>query len=395
MSGIVFWLAVVFTAYVYVGYPVLIALIARFRPERPVDTGHTPAMTVIVAAYDEQDVIAAKIEETLALDYPDLEVIVAADGSSDRTVEIAESFAPRGVVVLHRPERLGKMAALERAVAVAHGDLLVFSDANNHYGPDALRALASRFVDPDVGAVIGRKTVLGDDGLGYSEGLYWRYEAAIRRWETRAGSCTGVNGEIIALRRHLFEPAPPDIVNDDAYMGQRVLCRGHRVAYAHDAVSSEPVSATAADEVARRTRMVAGQYRQLVRLGDLPWRRPFVLWQLVSHKLLRPLVPFAMIVALGAAFAALIAPGTGSGLTGVLTLAHPWNWIAVAAQVAFYGLAAAGHRLDGVAGRIAYVPRFLVDSNLAALRGFWRFLRGGQAAAWEKVARRPTAEAGP
>jgi cellulose synthase/poly-beta-1,6-N-acetylglucosamine synthase-like glycosyltransferase len=391
MSGIIFWSAVAFVAYVYAGYPILIALGARLRSERTVDPGHTPALTVVIAAYDEEDYIEAKLAETLALDYPAdrLQVIVAADGSADGTAALARRFA--GVLVLHRPERLGKMAALERAVDHASGEVIVFSDANNSYAPGALRAMAAPFCDPAVGVVVGRKTVHGDDALGYSEGLYWRYEAAIRRWETRFGSCTGVNGEIIAVRRALFSPAPPGTINDDAWLGQRALRLGFRVAYAHDAVSSEPVSATARDEMDRRTRMVAGQFQQLFALRDLPWRRPVAMWQLASHKLARPLVPFAMLTALAASIAALAAPGSGGGPGAVLTLAPPWNWVAVSSQALFYALALAGRRLDGIAGKIAYLPRFLVDSNAAALRGFVRYLKGGQSAAWDKVARRPSA----
>jgi hypothetical protein len=204
-----------------------------------------------------------------------------------------------------------------------------------------------------------------------------------------------VNGEIIAVRRALFAPAPPGTINDDAWLGQRALRLGFRVAYAHDAVSSEPVSATARDEVDRRTRMAAGQFQQLFALRDLPWRRPVVMWQLLSHKLLRPLVPFAMLLALAASVAALVAPGTGRGFAGALALASPWNIAAAAAQAVFYALALAGRRLDGPAGKVAYLPRFLVDSNVAALRGFFRHLRGSQSAAWTKVTRRPTTGARP
>lgn len=394
MSGIVFWASVALIGYVYAGYPLAVALLARLRRRRPVAPGHTPPLTVIIAAYDEEEWIGPKLEETLALDYPAdrIEVIVAADGSRDRTVEIASRYP--GVTVLHRPERLGKMAALERAVAAASGEILVFSDANNRYHPGALLALAAPFADPAVGAVVGRKTVIGEDGLSYSEGLYWRYEAAIRRWETRFNSCTGANGEIVAVRRRLFRPAPPGWINDDVWMVQRVLAAGHRVVYAHDAVSSEPVSATAADEVARRARIVAGRWQQITRLSALPWRRPVVMWQLVSHKLLRPLVPFAMISAAAAALVSLVAPGDGSGAAAVLTLAPPWNLVAVLGQAGFYALGAFGTRLRGPLRRIAYLPRFLVDSNLAALQGLWRYLRRGQGAAWEKVARRSSTGVG-
>lgn len=391
MSGIAFWSAVGLVGYTYAGYPLLIAALARLRRPRPVDREHTPNLTLVIAAYNEEAVIATKLEQSLALDYPAdrLQIIVAADGSDDRTVEIASGFAGRGVVVLHRPQRAGKLAAITRAVAAATGDVVVFSDANNRYEPDALREMAAPFADPRVGAVSGRKVVVDDDALGYSEGLYWRYESMIKRWETRFGSTVGVNGEIIAVRRHLFATAPAGIINDDTWLARLVLRGGHRIAYAERAVSVERVSADAAAEQARRSRMVAGQLQVLLRARtELPWRRPVITWQLISHKLLRPLVPLWMAVALGASIAALAAPGSGHGIGAVLTLAAPWNYAAAAAQAAFYLLALAGGRVSGVLGKVAYLPRFLWDSNVAAVRGMARLISGRQTVLWERVARR-------
>lgn len=394
MIGIVFWVALALVAYTYAGYPLLLALAARLR-KPPAWPDHTPPLTVIIAAYDEEAVLEAKLRDTLALDYPAdlLQVIVAADGSTDGTAAIAASLAPR-VELVHRPERAGKMAAINRAMECAGAEVVVFSDANNRYLPNALREIARPFADPAVGAVTGRKTVAAEDGLGYSEGLYWRYESKIRSWETRLGCCVGVNGEIFAIRRSLFRPAPSRVVNDDSWMAYQVIRGGYDVVYNERAVSVERVSPTAADEARRRARIVAGQYQMLGRPGEWPWRRPVVLWELVSHKVLRPLVPFGMIAAAAASVAALFQPGTGSGSAGLLGLAHPWNWLAVGAQAGFYALAAVGNRLGGAVGRVAYLPRFLVDSNLAALRGLARHLRGGQSVNWERANRREAAGVG-
>jgi cellulose synthase/poly-beta-1,6-N-acetylglucosamine synthase-like glycosyltransferase len=391
--GIVFWVAVALVAYTYAGYPLMLALVSRLR-RPPTRSDFTPSLTLIIAAYDEEAVLEGKLRETLGLDYPAdrLQVIVAADGSTDGTADIARSFAPR-VELVHRPERAGKMAAINRAMEHARGEVVVFSDANNRYLPDALREMARPLADPAVGAVTGRKTVAAEDGLGYSEGLYWRYESKIRSWETRLGCCVGVNGEIFAIRRALFRPAPPGVVNDDAWMAQEVIRAGGNVVYNEKAVSVERVSPTAADEAKRRARIVAGQYQMLGRPGEWPWRRPVVLWEMVSHKVLRPLVPFGMIAAAAAATAALFRPGAGSGAAGLVYLARPWNWVAAGGQAAFYALAAVGHRLGGPIGKVAYVPRFLVDSNAAALRGLARHLRGGQSANWERVGRREAAGA--
>lgn len=391
MIGIAFWIAAGIVAYTYVGYPLLMAALSRLRPPTADHAGHLPPLTLVIAAFNEEDVIGAKLEQSLALDYPRdrLQIIVAADGSDDRTVEIASSFAHRGVVTLHRPERAGKLAAITRAVAAASGEIVVFSDANNRYDPAALREMAAPFADPGVGAVSGRKAVVDDDALGYSEGLYWRYESAIKRWETRFGSTVGVNGEIIAVRRHLFQTAPAGIINDDTWLARLVLRGGHRIAYAERALSVERVSADAAAEQERRTRMVSGQVQVLLHAGrELPWKRPVITWQLISHKLLRPLVPLWMAICLVASVLSLFFPGTGAGLAAVATLASPWNIVVVAAQAAFYVLALLGGRATGVLGKIAYVPRFLWDSNIAAVRGFALTLSGNQTPLWDRVARR-------
>jgi biofilm PGA synthesis N-glycosyltransferase PgaC len=394
MIGVAFWAAVALVAYTYVGYPLLMAALSRLRPA-PRWPEFTPSITLMIAAYDEEAVIAAKLDNTLALDYPAdrLQVIVAADGSTDATAAIVASYG-QGVELVHRPERAGKMAAINRAMDRARGEVVVFSDANNHYLPDALREMARPFSDPAVGAVTGRKTVAAEDGLGYSEGLYWRYESKIRQWETRLGCCVGVNGEIFALRREMFSPAPPGVINDDAWMAQQVIDRGRQVVYNQRAVSVERAAPTAAAEARRRARIVAGQYQMLGRPGEWPWKRPLVLWEQVSHKVLRPLVPFGM---LGAALASLLSlafPGSGAGAAALAHLAAPWNWGAVGVQAAFYALAAVGERAGGALGKAAYVPRFLVTSNWASLRALVRHLGRGQAAAWEKAGRRQPLEVG-
>jgi len=259
-----------------------------------------------------------------------------------------------------------------------------------------VREMAIPFADPAVGAVSGRKTVVEDDALGYSEGLYWRYESAIKRWETRLGSTVGVNGEIIAIRRELFRPAPKGIINDDTWTARLVLRGGHRLVYAEQAVSREHVSATAADERERRTRMVAGQFQVLLRWRtELPLRRPVIVWQLLSHKLLRPLVPIWMSMAAVTSLLSLVQPGDGTGIGALWSLASPWNWAVVAGQIGFYLLAAAGEHLGGTLSKVAYVPRFLWNANVAAVRGMARVLSGRQTPLWTKVARRDEAGAEP
>jgi cellulose synthase/poly-beta-1,6-N-acetylglucosamine synthase-like glycosyltransferase len=408
MIGLLFWLCVGLVVYTYAGYPLALALLARPRASfrRPEESAGArlrphgqqpaltpqPAVTLLISAYNEEEVIARKLENSLELDYPRdrLQILVAADGSDDQTPEIVRSFTDRGVELSHSLPRRGKMAAINRAMPLARGEIVVFSDANNEYRPEALRELVAPFADPQVGGATGAKVIAGGDGvLGDSEGLYWRYESFIKEQETRLGSCTGVTGEILALRRGLYEPPPDHVINDDFFIAMRLIQRGYRMVYTPRAQSVERVSLSAQDEITRRARIVAGRY-QAIALAHLflPIRQPLVMWQVISHKFLRPLVPLAMLGALLTNLVAVVVPASGGPLAG-LRLAPPFNWITLAAQLAFYGLAWLGGRVGrrSALGRALYLPAFLVNSNFAALIGLARYLRQRQTTLWQRVRR--------
>ena len=370
--------SVTLMGYTFVGYPLLLAVWARLRP-RPIRTAHdyTPCVSLIIAAYNEEAVIEAKLANCHALDYPpeQLEVIVAADGSDDRTAELAGRDTR--VTVLHQSQRRGKVAAINRAVDVAQGEILVFSDANNRYLPETLRRLVAPFADPAVGVVTGRKAI--DDGSGRpldrAEGLYFRYESKIKDWESRIGSVTGVSGEILAVRRAAFRPPPAGTVLDDFMLAMHAALDGWRVAYAPDAISLEPASATLSDEAMRRTNIVTGRYQALWRLFPEMLRRPQLAWQVISHKALRALIPFAMLAA---------------GLSN-LWLAR-WTRLArvlMLLQTTFYSAAALGwwNERQGRRNRWLYLPYYFCRVNFAAVRGLQRFLSRGNPALWPKVRR--------
>ena len=371
--------------YTYAGYPALLALLARGkRPSPPPDfAAELPTVTLLIAAYNEEIVISDKLKNSLALDYPadKLQILVTADGSDDQTPQAVAKFAAQQVELCYRPERMGKMAAINRAMPLARGEIVLFSDANNMYDEQVIRELIRPFFNPQVGATTGAKSILkGDGALGDSEGMYWKYESFLKKQETTIGCSTGVAGEIFAIRRELFEPAPDGIINDDYYMAMRLIKQGYNVIYVPTARSYERISLSAQDEVTRRTRIIAGRYQAISLGGDLlPFDRPLVTWQIVSHKFLRPLVPFAMIGALLTNLAALFfAP-------------HKKGWtVAASMQANFYGLAVVGNlvTVKGVLGKLLYLPTFLVNSNWAALSGLLRFLRGGQSTLWKRAQRR-------
>ena len=391
MAAGLFWLCVGLIFYTYLGFPLILTFLAWLFPRQRPYNDHTPTVTLLIAAYNEEAVIARKLENSLELDYPPekRQILVAADGSSDRTPDIVRQFAGQGVELSYSPPRRGKMAAINRAIPQAKGDIVVFSDANNIYDKQALRELVKPFSDTAVGAVTGAKSIIRGDGvLGESEGLYWRYESFIKKQESRLGSCTGAAGEILAIRRDLYEPPPDYVINDDFYIATRLIQQGHQVIYAPKARSYERVSATAEDEVARRARIIAGRYQAITLARHLlPFNRPFVVWQIVSHKFLRPLVPLAMIGALVANLALVINPPAAG--RPFWQLPPPFNLIALSLQFTFYLLAWIGSKthLKGLPGKILYLPTFLVNSNKAALIGLFRFLTGRQTVLWQQVRR--------
>ncbi len=393
MLGILFWLCVLLIIYTYAGYPFLIWLFSRAMPRPIADSTATPYVTLLIAAFNEEKVIAQKIENSLQLIYPRdrLQILVMDDGSEDRTQEIIKSYADRGVELAYNPPRRGKMAAINRAIQQARGEIVLFSDASNSYAADVVNEISAPFSNPRVGAVVGARAIeAGEGGLGESEGLYWKYESFIQKNESLLGCCTGIVGEILAIRRNLFTPPPDGIINDDFFMAMQVAKQGYRVAYAPNARSFESISLQARDGIERRKRIVAGRYQAIFHANRiLPWNRPLVVWQIISHKFMRPLVPLFMIGALMINLLALVIPSQ-TNVFQLLFMSPPYNWIVFSMQAAFYLLAVGGRVLENRnIGwlRIFYVPTFLLNSNWAALEGLYRFVTGKQTTHWAKTAR--------
>jgi len=393
MIPLLFWLSILFVFYVYLGYPLILSLLARLRPKQVDYPSYLPKITLLIAAHNEQDVIASKLENALALDYPpeNLQIIVAADGSDDKTAEIVKRFEARGVELSYQPERHGKMAAINRAISRVRHEIVIFSDANNLYSRETLRELAKPFSDATVGAVSGGKSILDSgDALAKADGLYWRYESYIKQQETRLGSCTGVSGEILAIRSHLYQSPPDSVINDDFFIALGIWRQGYRLIYMPKAHSFEYSSLTEDDEATRRSRIVAGRYQVMLRsLQLLPWRNPLLVWQIISHKFMRPLVPFAMMMAFLTNLLAFIPPDTTLD-KGFLYLGWPYNLIMLFLQLSFYLSAWFGNNLKGrgLIGRILYLPAFLVNSNLSAVHGLISFLTGRQTTLWQRARRR-------
>ena len=392
MLAILFWLSVFFIIYTYIGYPVLIALIAKLMPfQSRVSGASDPFVTLLITAYNEEAVIEKKIENSLSLNYPSdkLQIIVAADGSSDRTAEIVGRFHDRGVKLNHTSLRDGKLAAINRAIVQARGDIVVFSDANNMYDQDAIRKLIAPFSDPSVGASTGAKLIIQDGSdLSGAEGIYWKYESWIKTNETVLGTCTSSVGEILAIQRELYKPPPSHIINDDYYIVLDLIKRGFRIFYVAEARSFEYISATARDEMVRRTRMNTGKYQAIfMSYGLLPFNRPVLLWQIISHKYFRAFLPFGFIGALLTNIFLVLLPKDAS--TSLLGMSALYAWTFLSIQLFFYLLAGLGSlvKFQGLLGKLVYLPTYLVNSNIAILKGFYGFISGKQTNIWERVRR--------
>lgn len=387
-----FWFAIIFILYSYLGYPAIIALLAKMKGIRKYASSFLPEVTLLIPAYNEEDFIAEKLKNSLTLDYPreKLQILVTADGSSDRTPDIVREFAAQGVELAYTPDRGGKMAAINRAMEIVRGEIVVFSDANNMYEAQSLRILTAPFSDEEVGSVTGAKLIIQDGRrLSAAEGLYWRYESRIKSDETILGSCTSAVGEMLAVRRELFLAPPQEIINDDHYIVLDLMRRGYRNVYAPEARSFEYASLSAADEIVRRSRMNAGLFQTISLSGKLlPFKKPVWVWQLLSHKYSRAFVPLAMLLAFLANFLMLVFP-LHNEMSPFWSVAFPYNWIFFAAQLIFYALAFIGRvfKTGGVIGKLLYLPTFLLNSNLAALSGLYNYLTGKQSHIWQRVRR--------
>ena len=366
--------------YHYIGYPLLVWLLAKIIPNPPkADAKFTPPVSLIISAYNEAAVIAEKIENSLQLDYPNLEIIVISDGSDDETAEIVRGYAGKGVISLHESARRGKGSAMNRAASTATGDILVYSDANAYYLPPTIRQLVQNFADPEVGCVTGNKTVRQEAGAtGEGEGLYWKYESAIKKWESKVNSTAGVVGEIISIRRSLFQPIPKGIINDDVYLGLFTQRNGYRVVYEPTAISWERPSHSMQDDMVRRRRMTAGRFQALFRPSWWQWNNPMGLFMLISHKFLRLLLPFFM----GGAFLGNLALWLRGDISQFFTFT-------LLAQLFFYWLSFVGlvGERRGYKWKVPAIAYYITSGNLTSLQGLSRYLSGKQTVLWQKAAR--------
>jgi len=377
LAEVLFWVSFGALIYVYIGYPLLLALIAGIMPRRRPQAGFTPRLSILIAAYNEEAGIGRKIEQTLALDYPPdlIEILVLSDGSTDRTDAIVESLRDPRVRLLRLSGRKGKTNAQNEGVKMARGDVLVFSDATTIYHSQALRHLAANYADPKVGAVSGRYQYFDPKGkspTGLGTIAFWSYENLIKMMQSRIKTISGCCGCIYSVRREAYTALAPEVISD-LVQPLHVIRRGYRVAFEDRALAYEETTQSTSEEFSMRVRVVTRGIRGLLSVPTLlvPWRFAWVSFQLWSHKILRWLVPFFLLALLG---------------SNLFLSQNLFYRLFLPAQGLFYALTLFGllfpiQRLWKPLG----IPLYFCTLNAAAFLSVIEVIRGKRYVVWETV----------
>jgi len=377
------WASIGLIVYSYLVYPIILVLLAKLLPEKSprkieeISVEQWPMVSLVIAAYREESVIVERLNNALQIDYPGdkIEIIIGVDGNEDATGELVKAFQETRIRLMQFPERRGKASVLNDCIAVACGEILLFSDANTFWDKDAAKLLVRHFEDEQVGGVCGR-LLLTDASTGENvDGIYWRYENRLKEWEGKLGALLGANGAIYAIRKKLYQPIPPQTIVDDFVIGMRIHQSGSQLLYEKEAIAREETAPTINDELQRRTRIGAGAFQSLTWLWRLLLpRHPLVSWAFWSHKVLRWFCPAFMVIAL---------------VSNFLLAQTPLYQALLAMQGIFYTVAVWGSFsiLPGKLGKIAQAVWMFVNMNLALALGFNRWLFNTQKGTWKRTER--------
>ncbi len=378
---ILFWTLLGLIFYCYLGYPLLISLLSKFFSKPARKSAIFPSVSIIIAAHNEEDVIKAKLDNLSALDYPkdQIEILIGSDASTDRTNQIIQNYQDPRLHVFIYTQRRGKMMTVNDLVAQAKHDIIFFNDARQHLEKDALKNLVRNFADPDVGCASGELIFTKAEG-GTAQGVnfYWEYEKFIRYHEARVHSMLGATGAIYAIRKSLYVPAPAEVVLDDMFTPFKIIEKGHRAVFDETAHAFDSAAHSATEEYRRKARTLYGNYQifSLFPGSFNPMKSPIAI-QLFSHKFLRVMVPFLMLVLFPLNFL-LIDDGV---YKAILCL-----------QIIFYAAAFTGdlaknqkYGIFKTIAKLCYVPYVFCLLNFAALAGFYRFIAAKQDTAWQKA----------
>lgn len=382
----IFWSCIALIFYSYLGYGILLYIVVKikktFLSDPIINTGYTPAVTLVVPCFNEAEYIEEKIRNSFALNYPKekLQLIFISDGSDDDTALRVQKYPE--ILSLHEPERNGKAAAMNRAMAFVKSPIVVFCDANTDLNPDAIYELVKHYANPKVGAVTGEKRIITKDkenASGAGEGIYWKYESFLKQLDSDFYTIVGAAGELMSYRTSLYKELPKDTLLDDLMQSMQIAVEGYQVVYEKKAWASETASANVGEELKRKVRIAAGVFQSMGRLpkafnliGNFK-----VSFLFISHRVIRwTFAPLALLLIF------LINIFLSIKLAGVYTLI-------MIAQGCFYAMALLGWYLNNkqIKVKLLFVPYYFFIMNLCMYLGFIRFLRGKQSANWERAKR--------
>lgn len=383
-----FWSSLFVVFYTFVGYGILLYLLVSikrmFRKQKVNDSQENmPILTLVVAAFNEADILDEKIENTLSLSYPEgkLDILFVSDGSTDGSDQVIAKYPQ--VRLMHSPERKGKINAIHRGMKTVDSEIVVFTDANTFLNKDALLKIARHYADSKVGAVSGEKRVMIDAVADATagEGLYWKYESTLKKWDSELYSVVGAAGELFSVRTSLYQDVPADTVLDDFMISMRIAQKGYKIVYEPEAYAMEHSSENVKEELKRKVRIAAGGIQSIIRLSGLlnPFAHPLLSFQYISHRVLRwTVTPLFMALTLFANM--VIVANDNSAIYTALLIA----------QLCFYGAAVAGLIMEQRKIKIKafFVPYYFCMMNYAVLAGISRYFFTGQNAAWEKARRK-------
>ncbi|NNE98278.1 MAG: glycosyltransferase family 2 protein [Pyrinomonadaceae bacterium] len=374
----IFWLSLLALIYTYVGYPIIVYIVSIIFPKTIRKGAFEPRVTVLITAYNEEEAIRSKLENTLQIEYPadKLEILVASDGSSDRTDEIVKEFESKGVRLFRQEGRKGKTFTQNKAVEQSSGEIILFSDATTEYKPNVLRAILPNFADEEVGCAAGKLIYIdsSDSGVGKGAKSYWNYETFLKKSESRACSLIGVSGCLYAVRKSAYEPMYPEACSD-FLICTLLYKQGLRSVYEPSAVCTEETNQRTDKEMKMRVRVISQTFTDLWRNRRMmnPFHSGFYAIELISHKLFRYAVPVFLLLTLSTSAFMAFSSRAFALIFGL--------------QVVFYFAALVGWIFEnrGVRLRVFAIPLYFVLANLASLLGFYKFLSGERYATWEPI----------
>jgi len=389
---ILFWIFLLIVFYAYIGYGILLFALIRIRRMfglrklQVPDPDYEPEVTLFIAAYNEKDFVDAKIKNSRELDYPaeKLLKVWVTDGSNDGTPYLLKQY--KDVEVHHLKERNGKIGAMNRGMKLVKTPIVVFCDANTMLGKESIRRIVKLFSDPKVGCVSGEKRIFGkeqDAAAGAGEGLYWKYESTLKKWDAELYSVVGAAGELFAIRTELFQEVEKDTLLDDFIISLRVAQNGYTIQYDPEAYAIETASADVKEELKRKIRISAGGIQSVVRLNSLLniFKYGTLSFQYISHRVLRwTLAPLSLLFLIPAGTVLAINEGiTNFGFYSILF------WL----QVVFYVSALLGWYLENksIKVKLLFIPYYFFIMNLSVFLGFKRYLKGSQTVNWERAKR--------